>query len=82
MPAATRTGTETVLVVDDAEGLRELARTLLVRRGYTVLVAANAEDALAVAGAHGAVDLLLTDLIMPGTGGAALSRQLLARHPG
>ncbi|MDP1570478.1 MAG: response regulator [Vicinamibacterales bacterium] len=79
--ATARLGTETVLVVDDAEPLRELVRTLLARRGYTVLTAANAEDALAMAGAHGAIDLLLTDLVMPGTGGPELSRQILARQP-
>ena len=44
-PAA-RSATQTVLVVEDAEGLRELARRLLERQGYTVLVAANADEAL------------------------------------
>jgi len=41
-----RAGAETVLVVDDAEGLRALAKRFLERQGYTVLVAANAEEAL------------------------------------
>jgi CheY-like chemotaxis protein len=76
-----QTGSETVLVVEDSEGLRELARRLLQRQGYRVLVAANADEALAVFEQHGAVDVLLTDVVMPGASGPELTRQLVVLRP-
>jgi PAS domain S-box-containing protein len=81
-PAASREGAQTILVVDDAEGLRELARRLLERLGYTVLVAANADEALAIFATAGPIDLLLTDVVMPGASGPRLGRQLVAQRPG
>ena len=72
---------ETVLVVDDAAGLRELTRRLLVRLGYTVLVAANADEALRVFEQHPSVDVLLTDVVMPGGSGPELTLRLMAREP-
>ena len=75
------TGAHTVLVVDDAEGLRELAKRLLERQGYTVLVAANAEEALRVFEQHPSIDVLLTDVVMPGASGPELSRRLAAQRP-
>jgi two-component system cell cycle sensor histidine kinase/response regulator CckA len=71
-----------VLVVEDADALRELTRRILKRLGYTVLVAANAEEALVLSEKHPEVDLLLTDIVMPGVSGPQLSAQLLARRPG
>jgi CheY-like chemotaxis protein len=71
----------TVLVVEDAEGLRELARRLLERQGYSVLVAANADEALRLFRQHGAIDVLLTDVVMPGASGPELSRQLIELRP-
>jgi signal transduction histidine kinase len=83
LPAARpQTGVETVLVVDDAEGLRELTRRLLQKLGYTVLVAASAEAAIQLCEEHGSIDVLLTDVVMPGTSGPELSRVLIERHPG
>jgi two-component system cell cycle sensor histidine kinase/response regulator CckA len=79
--SSSRRGTETVLVVDDVEGLRELARRLLAPLGYTVLVAACAADALQLFEAHASIDLLLTDVVMPGASGPELARQLVARRP-
>ena len=79
--APVRAGTQTVLVVEDAEGLRELARRLLQRQGYTVLVAANAEEALRVFDAHQPIDVLLTDVVMPGASGPELTRQLIEQRP-
>ena len=71
----------TVLVVEDSDALRELTRRFLVRLGHTALVAANATDALRVFEEHPAIELLLTDVVMPGGSGPDLSRQLLAQAP-
>jgi two-component system cell cycle sensor histidine kinase/response regulator CckA len=76
-----RAGTQTVLVVEDAEGLRELVRRFLKRLGYIVLVAANADEALRLFEENPSIDVLLTDVVMPGASGADLSRQLLERRP-
>jgi CheY-like chemotaxis protein len=76
-----RTGIQTVLVVEDAEALRELARRLLERQGYTVLVAANADDALELFERNPSIDVLLTDVVMPGASGPELTRRLFERRP-
>ena len=73
------TGTETVLLVEDADGLRELTKRLLERLGYTVVAAASTQDALRQFEEHPSIDLLLTDVVMPGGGGADLAQQLSAR---
>jgi two-component system cell cycle sensor histidine kinase/response regulator CckA len=73
-------GKETVLLVEDETALRELTRVLLEKAGYTVLEAENVEDAVHLAdGAKGIIDLLLTDVVMPGMDGHELSRQLTSR---
>jgi two-component system cell cycle sensor histidine kinase/response regulator CckA len=74
-------GTQTVLVVEDEDGLRELARKLLMRQGYTVLVAANADEALRLFEANQSIDVVLTDVIMPGASGPELTRQLVEQRP-
>ena len=74
-------GSKTVLVVDDAEGLRHMARRLLQQQGYTVLVAANADEALALFDRNGSIDVLLTDVVMPGASGPELTKQLIERRP-
>jgi PAS domain S-box-containing protein len=81
-PAGPRTEVHTVLVVDDAEGLTELARRLLARQGYAVLIAANAEEAVQLFEKHPSIDVLLTDVVMPGASGPELTRQLVERRPG
>jgi signal transduction histidine kinase/ActR/RegA family two-component response regulator len=68
-------GTETVLIVEDAEDVRILARRTLEERGYTVFVARNADEALEIAGAR-RIDVLLTDIVMPRTSGP----QLVAKY--
>ncbi len=80
-PAARRHGGETVLVVDDTEALRDLARRLLERQGYTVLVAANAEEARQVFERNASIDVLLTDVVMPGASGPELTKDLVERRP-
>jgi signal transduction histidine kinase/ActR/RegA family two-component response regulator len=73
-------GTETVLIVEDAEDVRILARRTLEERGYNVLVARNADEALEIAMAR-AIDLLLTDIVMPHTSGPQLVTKYLVAHP-
>ncbi len=82
-PAGARppAGGQTVCVVEDEEGLRGLARRLLERQGYTVLVAANADEALQVFEQHPSIDVLLTDVVMPGSSGPELTRRLVERRP-
>jgi PAS domain S-box-containing protein len=76
-------GAETVLLVEDESAVRSLLRRVLVSAGYTVLDAADGAEALRVAAAHGGpVDLLLTDVVMPGGGGRQLADALCASRPG
>jgi PAS domain S-box-containing protein len=78
----TARGSETVLVVEDAQPLRELASELLKDNGYAVLEAANGADAIQLVERHqGLIDLLLTDVIMPGMGGRQLAERLMPRLP-
>jgi signal transduction histidine kinase len=79
--ARPRAGTQTVLVVEDAEGLRELAMRLLQREGYTVLAASNADEALELFELNACIDVILTDVVMPGASGPELTRQLVERRP-
>lgn len=74
-------GTETVLVVEDEGALRTLAVHFLESKGYTVLDAADAVEALEAFRRHPEINLLLTDIIMPGLNGRKLSEQLSQRKP-
>jgi two-component system, cell cycle sensor histidine kinase and response regulator CckA len=75
-------GKETVLLVEDETALRELTRGLLEAAGYTVLEATNVEDAIRLAeSAHCKIDLLLTDVVMPGMDGHELSKRLTSNCP-
>jgi len=74
-------GTETVLVVEDEDAVRVLARRILERQGYTVLDACNGRDAVAIAARGGRIDLVLTDMVMPGMNGRALAEALAVSRP-
>ncbi len=76
-------GSETVLLVEDEEAVRRLALVALERRGYRVLAAGSAAEAMALATGHqGPLHLLLTDVVMPDMGGRQLAEALTARRPG
>jgi two-component system cell cycle sensor histidine kinase/response regulator CckA len=75
-------GTETILVVEDAEPLRALTKEFLTACGYTVLEAANGDQALRIAKSYaGTIDLLLTDVVMPRMGGQPLVEQVAEIRP-
>jgi len=77
-----RTGTETILLVEDEPQLRELTRMALASRGYSVVEAANPDEAERLSEKYGAkIHLLLTDVIMPGISGRELAKRVSARHP-
>ncbi len=72
----------TILVVEDESALLALTRTMLEKLGYRVLTAMTPADALELARRHeGGIDLLLTDVVMPGMNGRDLARQLLVLYP-
>jgi CheY-like chemotaxis protein len=71
----------TVLVVDDDSDVRDLAVEILADSGYRVLAAGNGSDALRVLAGEPAIDLLFTDIVMPGLDGIALARQAVALRP-
>ncbi len=76
-------GSETLLLVEDNDAVRDLTAKALRRRGYTVFEAHHAEEALEWAASSGITpQLLVTDVIMPGLNGPALAEQLTERHPG
>jgi len=76
-------GGETVLLVEDDEGVRSFVLQLLTMNGYRVLTAGNGDEALETAGRHrGPVHLLLTDVVMPKMGGRELAKSLEGRLPG
>ena len=75
-------GTETVLLVEDEESVRQLVSETLAGKGYKVLEAENGEAALQLASLHqGAIDLLITDVVMPGMSGRELSKHICASDP-
>jgi two-component system, cell cycle sensor histidine kinase and response regulator CckA len=76
------TGTETILLVEDANALRAVATRILTSNGYKVLAAENGEDALRVFRKHpDSIDALLTDVVMPELGGRELAAIILADRP-
>ncbi len=77
------TGTETVLLTEDEQDVREIAREFLESGGYKVVEAKDASEAIQLARQHGgAIDLLVTDMVMPGMTGQELAVQLQREYPG
>jgi two-component system, cell cycle sensor histidine kinase and response regulator CckA len=75
-------GSETILMVEDEPLLREANREFLEVKGYRVLEASNGAEALQICQTHqGPIDLLLTDVIMPGISGIELAKSVLASRP-
>jgi PAS domain S-box-containing protein len=82
VPLPGTVGAETVLLVEDEASLRTLTKHLLAKMGYTVLEACDGKDALEVSRRFaGKIDLLLTDMVMPGIGGRALASLLIEERP-
>lgn len=79
----TLTGEETILLVEDEDSVRVVATGALERRGYRVLAAADGEAAIAISRAFpGRIDLLVSDVVMPGLNGRELAEQLEIMRPG
>lgn len=75
-------GSETILLVEDENAVRVLTRTILTQLGYRVLEASSGAEALVLSKAHPrSIDLLLTDVIMPGMNGRRLAQELLQSRP-
>jgi signal transduction histidine kinase/CheY-like chemotaxis protein len=80
-PEAAR-GVETILLIEDEEAVRSLLRQVLERYGYTVYEARDAEEGWAVADQRqGGIDLVVTDLVLPGENGDDFARRLVQRWP-
>jgi two-component system cell cycle sensor histidine kinase/response regulator CckA len=83
LPAVTARGGEVVLLVEDQPEVRQVARRMLQLQGYQVLEARDGPEALEVQTRHvGPIDILITDVIMPGMSGRHLAEQLTALRPG
>jgi two-component system cell cycle sensor histidine kinase/response regulator CckA len=75
-------GTETVLVVEDEEAMREVTRRILARNGYQVLICATGQEAISLVETYdGTIDLLLTDVIMPQMVGKEVANKLQGMRP-
>jgi CheY-like chemotaxis protein len=82
-PAHPTRGSETILLVEDEPAVRNVAIRVLMNQGYLVLAASNGEEALALAErVGGAIDLVLTDVVMPDLAGPELVARLVERWPG
>ena len=81
-PDAALGGTETILLVEDEESVRQLVRDTLAAKGYQVLEAENGEGGVGAAAEHrGKIDLVITDVVMPGMGGREMIKHLLLSRP-
>jgi two-component system, cell cycle sensor histidine kinase and response regulator CckA len=77
-----RAGGETILVVEDEKAVRELTVRMLQQLGYVILTASSGQEALEICRNHaGFIDMLLTDVVMPGMSGRQLADQLLLQRP-
>lgn len=81
-PETTVAGSETVVLVEDDKSIRDLASSFLRGQGYTVLEAPDAEAALRLADTYtGAIEALVTDMVLPGLNGRQLAARLRVQHP-
>ena len=81
-PVPVRRGSESILLVEDDEQVRDLTHAMLKRCGYNVHVARNGAEAINFCTTHrGTLDLLLTDVVMPGLSGRELAAQLVEHRP-
>jgi CheY-like chemotaxis protein len=81
-PDEPRRGTETILLVEDNRDVRTLMREVLTGLGYTVLEAADAHEARRAAADNKAIDLMVSDIVMPGMSGVELAGLLASSQPG
>lgn len=82
VPHVAEGGSETVLLVEDEESVRQLVRETLQSKGYKVVEAENGEAGVAAAEKHaGKIDLVITDVVMPGMGGRQLVERLAESRP-
>ena len=80
--AARRSGGETILVLEDEKAVRELTVRILQQLGYTILTASSGDEALEISRSHeGAIDVLLTDVVMPNMSGRQLADRLQESRP-
>jgi CheY-like chemotaxis protein len=75
-------GTETVLLIEDEEGVRAVARTILRRNGYSVLEARSPEEAVSLCAENSEIRLIVSDVVMPQMSGPELSLALRKHRPG
>ena len=81
-PPPEHSGTETLLIVENETAIRNLLQMALRKNGYTVLAAESAREALEIVRGHaGAIDLLITDVVMPDMNGLELVRALATIRP-
>jgi two-component system, cell cycle sensor histidine kinase and response regulator CckA len=82
LPASAARGTETILLVEDQDGIRDLVGEFLQKKGYSVLNAEDGNEALQLADQHDSqIHLLLTDVVMPNLGGRELAQRLTQARP-
>jgi DNA-binding NtrC family response regulator len=74
-------GTETILLVEDEQALRDMVTKVLTSRGYRVIPAASAEEAEQISSSNSTIDLLLTDVVMPRVSGTELGTRIARRYP-
>jgi PAS domain S-box-containing protein len=79
---AARVGRETILLVEDEETVRRFARLALERHGFSVVEASSAKSAMTTVGGDGPIDLLVSDVVMPGESGVELAARVQRMRPG
>jgi signal transduction histidine kinase/FixJ family two-component response regulator len=83
LPTAADHGSEVLLLVEDEDSIREPATEILESRGYLVLAASGGAEALAISQSHtGPIDLMITDVVMPGMNGSQLAEEMRSSRPG